>query len=73
MPTLKQRINLAVPFQLCRTLTRIAKRDHTSVATKTLNLVRLALEIEEDAFLLSQATQREQKKVRFVSHEKAWV
>lgn len=73
MPTLKFRVNLSVSPDLKTSLQKLAKRDRTSVATTTLDLVRKALEIEEDVVLLSLAKQREKAKGKFVSHEAAWV
>lgn len=56
-----------------RVLTRLAARDQMSVTTKTLDLVRLAIEIDEDASLLSVAEERERKPFKPVSHTDAWV
>ena len=73
MPVTKTRISLDVPKTLNRALVRLANRDRISVAAKTLDLVRRAMEIEEDAFLLDIAQTREKKKTKFVSHRAAWV
>lgn len=48
MPTTKRRINISVPAHIERALTKISRRDHIPVATKALNLIQTALEIEED-------------------------
>jgi hypothetical protein len=72
MPTLKYRVNLAVPSDLKISLQKLAKRDRTSVATTTLDLVRKALEIEEDLALLTLAKQREKTKGKFISHKSVW-
>lgn len=72
MPTLKQRISLSVPGDVGNILARLARRDQTTVSTKALDLVRFALEIEEDMALGALAEARDGKKVKFVAHEDAW-
>lgn len=72
MPSTKNRINLTVPADIEQTLIRFAKRDDTSVATTALELIRRALEIEEDTALLTIAEQRESKRTKTVSHAQAW-
>lgn len=73
MPTTKQRINLTVSPEMGGVLQKLALRDQTSVSTKTLELVRVALEIEEDAAFLQLLKSREKVKGKFVSHDAAWV
>lgn len=71
MPSAKTRINLTVPSSVEHALTKLAKRDETTVATIALDLIHRALETEEDMALLALAKQRAGK-ARFVSHENAW-
>lgn len=73
MPTTKQRINLSVTADMSKMLAKLAVRDQTSVAAKTLELVRAALEIEEDAAFVALVNKREKSKGAFVSHDDAWV
>ncbi len=73
MPTIKNRINLTVPKSTNSLLTALAKRDNISVASKTLDLLQIALEIEEDAYLFGVAEEREKSSVKLVAHEAAWV
>jgi len=73
MSTTKYRVNLSVSPGLKQSLQKLAKRDHTSVATKTVDLVRTALEIEEDITLLMLAEKREKKKGKYIAHDAAWV
>lgn len=73
MPTQKQRINLTVSKDLNKVLVALAKRDHTTVATKAIDLVRVALEIEEDVQLLAIAKERASQRGKAISHDKAWV
>ena len=72
MPTTKARINLTVPSDVERELQRIAKRDARSVSTVALELLRQALEIEEDMALLRFVERREKQTAKYVSHAQAW-
>lgn len=74
MPTQKTRINLTVPEDVEQAVQTLATRDNTSLATKTLELLRKAIEIEEDATLLSVATNREKaiKKSDYLTHAEVW-
>lgn len=72
MPSTKTRINLTVPSEVERDLHRIARRDDRSLATVALDLLRRALEIEEDGVLLEIAEGREKKRAAFLSHARAW-
>ncbi len=73
MPTTKQRINLSVTTDMNRVLQKLASRDHASVAAKTLQLINVALELEEDAVLVELVNEREKVKGKFVSHGAAWL
>lgn len=53
-------------------LSRIAKRDRVPEATKAAELLRVALEIEEDQAWAALAGKRDKKSARFISHKKAW-
>lgn len=74
MPTQKTRINLTVPKEIDLAVQKLAKRDNTSLSAKTLELLRYAIEIEEDAVLLGIATEREKntKDTGYLSHEEVW-
>lgn len=53
-------------------LVRAARRDRVPIATKAAELLRLALEIEEDLALATIADIRSRVGGRFVSHKVAW-
>lgn len=72
MPTHKHRINLSVPHDIDQAIHKLALRDRISLSGKTLDLIKHALEIEEDGILLKIAEGREAKKGKLISHEKAW-
>ncbi len=72
MATTKKRINITLAPDVERALAVLAKRDAVPEATKASELMRVALEIEEDEVWNMLATTRDTKKARFVSHEAAW-
>ncbi len=72
MPTVKTRINLSVPDDINTALKMLAHRAHVPVATQTLDLLRRALEADEDNVLLEIAESRERRKGRMISHASAW-
>lgn len=72
MPTLKQRLNITTDRATRSVLTRIAKRDRVPLATKAAELLRFALEVEEDLVLSKIAEERSAMKVKYIPHELAW-
>lgn len=72
MATIKQRINITVGETIEGALKQAAKRDRVPVASKAAELLELALNLEEDMALSRLADERMAKKVRFISHAKAW-
>lgn len=72
MPTLKKRINLSVANNLYSILETLAKRDSVTTTTKALELLRRAVETEEDSLLNKIAEERDTKNARFISHNNAW-
>ena len=72
MTTVKRRINVSIESDIEEMLKRVAKRDQVPQATKAAELLRIALEIEEDQVWASLAELRDKKSARFISHQKAW-
>lgn len=72
MPTDKTRINVSLPAHVEKILDRLAKRDDIPRATKALELIRSAMETDEDEIWDALASQRDVKKAKFVSHSSAW-
>lgn len=74
MPTEKTRINITVPAGLDAIMEKLARRDRVSLSAKALELLRRALEIEEDATLLTIANQREKSAspTTYLSHQEVW-
>ncbi len=72
MPTTKRRINISLSPDLESAIAILARRDDVPEATKAADLLRVALEIEEDQVWDAIASRRDIKGARFVSHKKAW-
>lgn len=53
-------------------LAKLAKRDQMPQATKAAELIRIAIESDEDQVFEMIASGRDTEKVKFVSHKKAW-
>lgn len=53
-------------------IAKLAKRDEVPQATKAAELIRVAIEMEEDQFFNVIASERDKKGAKFVSHKKAW-
>ena len=50
----------------------LAERDRVPVATKAFDLIKQALQIEEDDVLNAVAEQREATGGTYISHDQAW-
>jgi hypothetical protein len=72
MATTKPRINLTTPIEISRALERLASRDEISVSAKTLELIRLALDLEEDDILQEVVEKRDRRNVKYIPHTTAW-
>lgn len=73
MSTVKSRINITADREVELAITRAAKRDQMPVATKAAELLRLALELEEDLVLGTMAEARlKDKKAKYLSHAEFW-
>ncbi len=72
MATIKHRINLSVPRDIDQALQRLAVRRDLSVATTALDLIKQALELDEDTVLQRIASTRDRKGTTYVSHRDAW-
>ena len=71
MPTTKKRINISVPKEMDEALAHLARRDQMPQATKTLHLLQVALELEEDVILDAIASRRDVRGARFIPHSQA--
>lgn len=72
MPTSKMRLNMSLPRDVREALTALAQRDDVTPTTKALQLIMLALEIEEDDLWNAIAEKRDTPNARYISHDEFW-
>jgi len=72
MPTTKRRINVTVSSDVERIIEKLAKRDQVPQATKAGELLRLAIELDEDIVFGAIAAERDTKNAKFVSEKAVW-
>jgi len=74
MPAKSPRINVVLEKPLYQSIERLADRDGVSLSLKVRDLVREALEIEEDVALAAIAAARERtlSKAKTLSHDEVW-
>lgn len=72
MPTAKKRLNVTLPKSMAIFVQKIALRDDVPQATKIVQLLEKALEIEEDEYLCMIAESRDTKGAGTISHKEFW-
>jgi hypothetical protein len=74
MPTKNPRINVVLERPLYNNVERLAKRDGVSLSLKVRDLVKEALEIEEDIGLSQLAEIREKtfSRKKSLKHDEVW-
>jgi hypothetical protein len=74
MPTKNPRINVVLEEPIYYNIARLAKRDGVSLSLKVRDLVKEALEIEEDIALSQFAEKREKtfERKKTLSHDEVW-
>jgi hypothetical protein len=72
MATTKKRINISLGKETETALKQIAERDKVPVATKAEEMVRLALELEEDIVLGALAKKRDTKNAHYLASDEVW-
>ena len=76
MPTTKKRLNLSLSPHLEHVLEILATRDNMPQATKAVQLIEMAVEIEEDRILSKIAEERADElasgKAKTYSHDEFW-
>jgi predicted DNA-binding protein len=74
MPSKNPRVNVVLDDHLFRNVQLLAEREGVSLSTKVRDLVKEALEIQEDLYLASfaEARKRTIKKSATLSHEETW-
>lgn len=72
MSTRPSRLNVTLDAELKSAVTTLARRRAIPVATLAADLIRDALERQEDQALSSLANRREQETSKVVAHDKVW-
>ena len=74
MPTKNPRVNVVLEKPLYDSVRRLAEKEEVSLSLKIRDLVRAALEAEEDAALAQFAEEREKsfKRSRAFTHKQVW-
>jgi len=72
MATTKRRINITADRDIENALVLSAKRAGVPVASKAAELLRNALELEEDLAWGSIIKERTSKKVKLLTHKQVW-
>ena len=74
MPARNPRVNVVLERTVYDTVRRLAHHDGISISSKVRNLVRDALEVDEDAALASLAAKRERTftRRRALTHQQVW-
>lgn len=73
MPTLKQRINITVDKDTGWALKQLAKINQVPVATKAAQMLRDALELQEDLILAEMVEKRaKDKNAKYIDHDTFW-
>lgn len=74
MPTKHPRVNVVLEKPLYESVRRLAEKEDISLSLKIRDLVREALEAEEDAALAQFAEERDKsfKRSRALTHKQVW-
>ncbi len=74
MPARNPRINVVLDASLYKNVQFLAKKDGVSLSTKVRDLLKEALEVQEDIYLASLAEGRKNTwdESRALSHEDTW-
>lgn len=73
MPTQKRRLNVSLTKEVDVALKKIARRDQVPEATKALELLMRAIEVDEDEVWDARARKRDTAKATFIKHSDAWI
>ena len=74
MATKNPRLNVVLEPKLYTVVEKLAKRDGTSLSLKARDLIKEALEYDEDIYWLEEAQKREKtfQKKTGLSHKEVW-
>jgi hypothetical protein len=72
MPTSKKRLNVTLSDELEEAIRFLAKRDNVPEATKAAELLKAAVEIDEDEVWNRIAEERDTEDAIFISSDEFW-
>lgn len=74
MPTRNPRINVVLEKPVYESIQQLAEKEGVSLSSKARDLIREALEIQEDAALAALAEKREKtfSKTKALKHSEVW-
>ena len=74
MPTQNPRINIVLEDALYKNVQLLAEKDNVSLSAKVRDLLKVALEIQEDVVLSAMAEEREESwhESEAMSHDDVW-
>jgi len=74
VPTRKPRLNVVLEAPLYEAISRLAQRDGVSLSLKARDLLRAALEVEDDVVLARFAEKRERSfdRKKALTHNQVW-
>ncbi len=72
MPTKNPRLNVVVEAPLYRTIKNLAKRNGLSLSLEARELLREAVELDEDAYWVEKAHARAKTFGKGLSHSQTW-
>jgi hypothetical protein len=74
VPAKNPRINVVLDTPLYRNVQFLAQRDHVSLSTKVRDLLKEAVEVQEDIYLASMAEERERSMdvAKTLTHDEVW-
>ena len=68
----KKRINISVSPEVNEVIHKLAERDSVTTTTKALELIKKAIQIEEDEVWEALVLKRDSRKAKYYSHQEAW-
>lgn len=72
MATTKNRLNISLSPDIDKALDFLSKRDKTPKATKAGEMLKIALELEEDFYFSNIAKSRDTKDFKTLNHKQVW-
>jgi predicted DNA-binding protein len=72
MPTTKKRLNLTLPKDIEMHIDGMAKAEGVPAGKIAIELIKIALELEDDAYFAKKAEERAKKKNKLIPQDEAW-